>query len=201
MKFLSIKFVPLCEDHKEHFDEPLVVPSWSVLSLARLDESYCQQALPKPFDDYWMKSAYRIPKGKFPEEIQGHWPTQETQDKVPITELVVNSLVTNIQEGQRFKQGAPIEVRGLAWDGGHGIKMVEISTDGGRSWSPSALGKSFGDFSWRRFTYQFKSNIRGKLVILARATNGMGRVQSDELIQNPGGYHNNKIEELMVSVE
>ena len=66
--------------------------------------------------------------------------SQETAVNTPITEMVVNSLITNIKDGQAFRLGQVVEVKGMAWDGGYGIKMVEISIDGGKSWQEAELG-------------------------------------------------------------
>jgi hypothetical protein len=43
----------------------------------------------KPFAGYWMKSAYRIPNGKFP--IVQHFLSQMAAANEPITDMVINS--------------------------------------------------------------------------------------------------------------
>ena len=108
------------------------------------------QAVSQPFKGFWMATAYRIPKGKFP--VVDRFVTQETEANTPITEMVVNSLVTNLRDGMRCRQVEAIDVRGVAWDGGYGMRDVEVSIDGGeelasgRSWartwvaSPGASG-------------------------------------------------------------
>ena len=30
---------------------------------------------------------------------------------------------------------------GIAWDGGYGIRAVDVSTDGGKTWEPATLGE------------------------------------------------------------
>ena len=94
------------------------------------------------------RPAYRIPKGKFP--IVDRFLTQETEANTPITEMVVNSLITNLHPGQRFAAGQTIEVKGVAWDGGFGIATVEVSQDGGAhlaaraSWARTSAGSPGG---------------------------------------------------------
>ena len=48
--------------------------------------------------------------------------------------MVVNSLTTSPAEGQRFDAGQSVDVSGIAWDGGYGIRAVEVSTDDGKTW-------------------------------------------------------------------
>ena len=79
-----------------------------------------------------MRGAYRIPNNMFP--VVQRFLSQETAANTPITEMVVNSIIASPNEGQRFRMGEMVEVRGVAWDGGYGITRVEISIDGGMSW-------------------------------------------------------------------
>jgi len=59
-----------------------------------------------------------------PQRASSRWSdrflSQETEVSTPITEMVVNSLVTNIEEGQKFAFGQDITIAGVAWDGGFG---------------------------------------------------------------------------------
>jgi len=80
---------------------------------------------------------------------------------MPITELVVNSLITNPTEGQTLAADKPMEIRGVAWDGGHGIAQVEVSTDGGVTWQPAALKQNYGRFSWRQWQFTFEPKRPG----------------------------------------
>ena len=52
--------------------------------------------------------------------------------------------------GQQVPRGKPLEVRGIAWDGGSGIAKVEASTDGS-NWAAAKLGKELGRYSFREF--------------------------------------------------
>ena len=103
---------------------------------------------PKAFDGFWMKSAYRIPTGAFP---GARFASQENAATTPITEILINSLVTSHVDGDRLQRGRPAELAGWAWDGGSGISAVEISTDEGRSWRATTLGEAPSSYSWRGF--------------------------------------------------
>jgi hypothetical protein len=114
--------------------------------------------------------------------------------------MVVNSLVTSLQSGQQVARGKPIEVRGVAWDGGSGIAKVEVSPDTGATWLPAKLGKDRGRYSFREFALSVPTRESGARVIMARATSTRGETQVNELIHNPAGYHHNVIQRIYVEV-
>ena len=68
-----------------------------------------------------MNPAYRVPVGKFP--LGDRFITQENAANTPITEMVVNSLITSHRDGDKVKAGK-VTVSGMAWDGGYGIRTV-----------------------------------------------------------------------------
>jgi hypothetical protein len=88
-------------------------------------------------------------------------------------------------------------VKGIAWDAGYGIRTVDVSVDGGRSWQSAELGTNPGRFSFRPWQYVFKPQ-RGGYTISARASNGLGATQVEQLIFNPAGYSNNVIQRIGV---
>jgi hypothetical protein len=143
-----------------------------------------------------MSPAYRVPRGMFPT------PTFKSQlyaANEPITSMVVNSLVTSLRTGQQIPRGKPIEVRGIAWDGGSGIAKVEVSTDGA-SWADAKLGKDLGRFSFREFSLSVPTREPGSHVVMARATSKSGEAQVEKLKFNAAGYHNNVIQRIYVEV-
>lgn len=147
------------------------------------------QAVSKPFVSFWMNPAYRIPTGKFP--MVDHFLTQENLASTPITEIVVNTLITAPDNAASVKPGQAVEVKGIAWDAGYGINQVEVSTDGGMSWRPAALGKDYGRFAFRPWSFRFAERKPGSYAVMARASNHIGQTQADKLIFNGAGYHNN----------
>jgi sulfite dehydrogenase len=98
------------------------------------------------------------------------------------------------------KAGHKTAISGIAWDGGYGIRSVEISDDNGTSWTQAVLGEDLGKFALRPWSYGFTPGARGKLSLTARATNKIGQTQTQELIQNPGGYCNNAVQTVTLDV-
>jgi hypothetical protein len=178
--------------HWNGFPARIVVPGWTATywmkHIVRID------VVTKPFDGFWMKSAYRIPLGRFP--VVARFASQETTVNTPITEMVVNALMTSHADGATVPAGRTVAIGGLAWDAGYGINAVDISTDGGRTWSAAALGDDLGRFAFRPFTATVTAPASGTLRVMARASNRIGQTQAAALIANPAGYHHNVIQTL-----
>jgi DMSO/TMAO reductase YedYZ molybdopterin-dependent catalytic subunit len=178
--------------HWNGFPARIVVPGWTGTYWVKHVTSI--KAVTKPFDGFWMKSAYRIPLGKFP--ILARFPSQETPVNTPITEMVINSLITSHVDGAMVKVGATVVVAGIAWDGGYGMNSVDVSVDGGKTWTAATLGKDHGPYALRSWSLHFSPKAPGKHVVMARATNKIGQSQATVLIPNPAGYHHNLVQTL-----
>jgi hypothetical protein len=181
--------------HWNGYPARLIVPGWTgtywVKQLASV------RVVSKPEANFWMSAAYRLPRGMFKTPS---FKSQVMEKNEPITTMVVNSLVTSPRNGERVPRGKPLEVRGVAWDGGSGIAKVEVSTDYGASWMPAKLGKDMGRFSFREFALGVPAAETGARVIMARATGKGGETQVERLIHNPAGYHHNVIQRIFVEV-
>lgn len=182
--------------HWNGFPARLVVPGWTATYWTKHLTSV--SALAQPFNGFWMNPAYRIPKGKFP--LIDRFTSQENEASTPITEMVVNSLITYPDNDTRIRHGQPLSVSGVAWDGGYGIAGVEVSEDEGLTWRASQLGADLGRFAWRQWSHRFTPVKRGRRAVLARAINPAGATQVADLIFNPAGYHNNVIQRIDVDI-
>jgi DMSO/TMAO reductase YedYZ molybdopterin-dependent catalytic subunit len=170
----------------------IIVPGWTGTYWMKHIVSI--KAVTKPDSNFWMNPAYRVPLGKFP--MVARFTTQETAVNTPITEMVVNSLITSHADGATVPAGTA--VGGIAWDGGYGIRVVEISTDGGKSWQAATLGEDLGRYSFR--TFSFPLSAKGKHTVMARASNAIGQTQTATLIHNPAGYHHNVVHSVALTV-
>jgi DMSO/TMAO reductase YedYZ molybdopterin-dependent catalytic subunit len=182
--------VPL--PHFNGFPARIVVPGWTGTYWVKHVTSI--QPLTKPESNFWMSGAYRIPLGKFP--IVARFTTQETAANTPITEMVVNSLIASPADGATVPAGTA--VGGIAWDGGYGIRTVDVSTDGGKTWMAAALGEDLGRYAFR--TWSFPLQGKGTHQVMVRASNVIGQTQTAALIQNPAGYHHNLIQSITLTV-
>src|SRR3954470_672342 len=181
--------------HWNGFPARLIVPGWTGTYWVKQLTSV--KVVSQPEKGFWMNPAYRLPRGRFKTPT---FKTQATEANEPITAMVVNSLVTSLKSGQQIARGQPIEVRGVAWDGGAGIEKVEVSADTGASWQAARLGKDLGRFSFREFSFSAPTRETGARVVMARATSRSGETQVNELVHNPAGYHHNVIQRIYVEV-
>ena len=143
-------------------------------------------------DNFWMKTAYRIPDNECACVPAGSKPDKTR----PIGRLDVRSFITNLADQGKVKAGATA-VRGIAFDGGHGIKEVALSIDGGKTWKPTQLGRDLGKYSFRAWQTTVKLPA-GAQTLMARATSRSGEVQPMEPRWNPAGYMRNVVETLHV---
>jgi DMSO/TMAO reductase YedYZ molybdopterin-dependent catalytic subunit len=180
--------------HWNGFPARLIIPGWTATYWVKHVTSLTP--VTKPYDGFWMKSAYRIPKGKFP--LVDRFISQETETNTPITEMVVNSMITSHEDGASIPGGSGnVAVSGIAWDGGYGIAKVETSVDGGKSWDLARLGDDLGRYSFRPWSADIAAPAKGaKLAVMARASNKIGQTQVSDLILNPPGYHHNVIQTI-----
>jgi hypothetical protein len=144
-----------------------------------------------------MKASYRIPTGVFPGE---RFASQETKENTPITEMLVDSLITGPVAGAHIKRGHKAVLAGKAWDGGSGIEAVQVSLDGRQSWRDAALGRDLGRFAWRSFHLPLDTERAGPIEVSVRARSRSGATQPDKLTFNAAGYHDNIVQTVNVVV-
>jgi DMSO/TMAO reductase YedYZ molybdopterin-dependent catalytic subunit len=178
--------------HFNGFPARLVVPGWT--GTYWMKHLVSVKALLRPETNFWMSGAYRIPLGRFP--LVARFTSQDTAANTPITEMVVNSLITSHSDGAEVKAGSA--VGGIAWDAGYGIRAVEVSRDGGATWAAATLGPDLGRYAFR--TWSFPLHEKGKQTVMARATNAVGATQTAALIANPAGYHHNVMHSVSLTV-
>ena len=152
-----------------------------------------------PMKLHFMEHAYRIPDN----ECECETPDNLAKKTKPIEEMNVNSVIGYPVSGTKVRHNSELIVRGVAFDGGHGIQKVEISTDGGNSWHEAKLGDDkAGKYAYRAFSYPLTPQQTGTLSIMCRATNSKGETQpfAHEVKWNRGGYKYNGIDEVTVEV-
>jgi sulfite dehydrogenase len=111
----------------------------------------------------------------------------------------VRSFITSVQEGGMLKGNMGHTIRGLAFDGGYGIKKVLFTTDGGQTWMDAALGKDHGKYSFRQWEAHFSPKKGHDYKLGSLAFNQIGESQRFAPRWNPAGYMRNVVE--MVNVK
>jgi DMSO/TMAO reductase YedYZ molybdopterin-dependent catalytic subunit len=168
----------------------LVVPGYfGTYWLKHLNEI---TVLDKPLANFWMATAYRIPDNDCNCVQPGTAPAKTK----PIGKFKVRSFITSLQPGAAVKAG-PLNLAGIAFDGGSGIKSVELSTDGGANWTAATLGQDLGPYSFRGWTAPVVL-AAGEHALKVRAVSNAGETQPVEQPWNPSGYLRNLIETTTV---
>lgn len=146
------------------------------------------------YEGFWMKPAYRIPDN----DCACVEPGKAPQSTRPIGRFVVRSFITSLRDGAQIAAGRDIKVRGIAFDGGAGIRDVAYSIDGGRTWREAKLGKELSRYSFREFSFGFTPS-RGDYDLRVRATTRSAETQPYDAKWQPAGYMRNVIESVRVT--
>lgn len=161
-----------------------LVPGWigarSVKWLSRIEVRRT------PSENYFQSVAYRLfPAGVGPENVV--W-----EEGAMLGEQPVTTIVTSPEPGARITAGR-VEIAGVAYVGGpRTIARVEVSTDGGRTWSAARLDRDHGPWAWRLWRAEIEV-ASGAREIVARAFDSAGQTQPSDVGQvwNFKGYMNN----------
>ncbi|MCT9127047.1 molybdopterin-dependent oxidoreductase [Cupriavidus gilardii] len=154
------------------------------------------QVLDKPFDGFWMNTAYRIPANDCACVSPGTVPNST----VPIGRFNVRSFITSHMQDSVVPMGRNVVVKGIAFDGGQGIQEVAFSDNGGASWRAASLGKDLGRYSFREWTIAFRPDRKGTYDLRVRAKSRSGETQPLTANWNPAGYMRNVVESTRIIV-
>jgi DMSO/TMAO reductase YedYZ molybdopterin-dependent catalytic subunit len=167
----------------------LVVPGWygmtSVKWLQRIT------VVDEPFTGYQMVTGYRM--------------RADGDDAgTPITRMEPRSLlvppgIPDFMTRRRFLPPGRHRLNGRAWSGWGPVERVDVSTDGGASWAPATLGDPPGPAAWAPFTFDWDAT-EGEHILSARAHDATGRSQPQAPPWNVGGYANNALQRIPVTV-
>ena len=176
------------------FPARLVVPGWyATYWVKNLSEI---TVLTDRFEKFWMKPGYRIPDTPCGCVEPGTAP----KNTVPIHRMTVRSFIASPASGSRVAAGQPVTLKGIAFDGGYGIREILISDDAGASWHRATLGQDLGRYSFREWSATWRPRAPGIGRVMVRAVNAIGESQAHEPLWNPAGYLRNVIEQISLEV-
>jgi DMSO/TMAO reductase YedYZ molybdopterin-dependent catalytic subunit len=168
----------------------LLVPGWygmtNVKWLARIT------LLTEPFAGYQQARGYRLRQS-------------EDDDGEPVARIVPRALmvppgIPDFLTRERSARPGRIELAGRAWSGHGEIVSVEVSDDDGESWQTARLGPAdLGPWAWRAWTFAWDARP-GRHVLCCRARDATGREQPATPSWNLGGYANNAVQRVIVTV-
>ena len=168
----------------------LVVPGWYGMTSVKWVERIT--VLDRPFEGYQQARGYRL--RQTPDE-----------DGEPVSQMLPRSLmvppgIPDFATRERTVEPGPCTVTGRAWSGFGPVERVEVSADGGASWSDARLGRQPSRWAWRPWEWDWEPREPGRHELCCRATDGAGNVQPLAAPWNLGGYANNEVQRVSVDV-
>jgi DMSO/TMAO reductase YedYZ molybdopterin-dependent catalytic subunit len=177
---------PLLPQHG--FPLRLIVPGW--YGMASVKWLHRIEALTEPYDGY--------------EQVQSYiYKTSATDRGVPVTHMRVKSLmvppgIPDWYTRTRLVDSGRVTVHGRAWSGnGTPIAKVELGVDG--LWAEAQLDPPATTYAWRGWRFEWEA-LRGEHVLACRATDANGEIQPLEPQFDRGGFGNNAIQKVQVTV-
>ncbi len=158
----------------------LVVPGWAADNWTKWLVEIELQKEEEP--GFYMQTAYRVPD---PPVKPGETPAPGTT--FPAHQFPVKSVIAHPAEGARVARGRS-EVVGVAFSGYAAIDRVDVSADGGKTWTPAKLDGEAGLGRWQVFRASVDLKQRGAAAVLSRARDAAGNVQPRTPTWNPSGY-------------
>jgi DMSO/TMAO reductase YedYZ molybdopterin-dependent catalytic subunit len=143
----------------------------------------------KPHNGFWQTFDYSI------------WDRAGASPQlVPVTAIQPKAVITSHGPGDVMEAGKAHTVKGLAWAGERGVAKVEVSTDGGKTWT-AATHKPGESFMWTPWTAQVTPAAKGVLPLFARCTDDRGNTQPEKRDSDRRTYMINHLVPTEVTVK
>jgi DMSO/TMAO reductase YedYZ molybdopterin-dependent catalytic subunit len=162
--------------HDHGYPVRLIVPGHygmaSVKWLTRIS------ALRETFRGYWQTSDY------------AYWHYVDGKPvRLPLAEIPLKSQIARPRMYEVLKGGQAYQICGATWSGSADVREVEVTTDGGTSWTAARFLDAPQPFAWRRFekTWQVPEQP-GRYRLMSRARDSQGRQQPQQHDPNFGSY-------------
>ena len=167
----------------------LIVPGWYGMTSVKWLQRITVAA--EAFTGYQMTQGYRM-RGS------------EDDPGTPVTRMEPRSLmvppgIPDFLTRRRFLAPGRVRLEGRAWSGWGPIERVEVSADGGATWADAALGDPPGTAAWAPWWHHWDA-AEGEHELCVRAHDASGRSQPDSPPWNVGGYANNAVQRVAVTV-
>jgi DMSO/TMAO reductase YedYZ molybdopterin-dependent catalytic subunit len=166
-----------------------IVPGWYAMASIK----WLQRIIvtDKPFMGYYQTLDYAFWKRR-----------GDMAELVPLSEMQLKAEIARPMEGEVVPVNSAVRVHGAAWTGEGEIAKVELSTDGGSTWSNAKLIGEATPNAWRLWEFNWQTPAKaGKQTLIARATDSQGRSQPVERDWDRGTYMINHLLAINVTIE
>src|SRR6266542_3403740 len=168
----------------------LVVPGWyGMASVKWLTEI---TVLDRAFRGFQQAYAYRLRQ-------------EEDEVGAPLARIVPRALmappgIPEFHSRCRIVDAGPCLLEGRAWSGFGAIDVVEVSADGGKTWTAAELEYDVDSpWAWSAWRLEWEAEP-GEYELCCRARDEAENVQPVEAEWNLGGYANNAVQRVPVTV-
>jgi DMSO/TMAO reductase YedYZ molybdopterin-dependent catalytic subunit len=174
----------------EHgFPVRAIVPGWYAMASVK----WLQRIIvtDRPFTGYYQTLDY------------AYWEKRDDIAELkPLTEMQVKAEIARPAEDEIVPANSSVSVRGGAWACDAELTKVELSTDGGATWSDTRLLGESKPNAWRFWEFDWQTPSQpGKQTLIARATDSLGRTQPVMRDHDRGTYMINHLLPIEVEVK
>jgi len=170
----------------EHgFPVRAIVPGWYAMASVKWLTRVI--VIDRPFNGYYQTLDYAF------------WKNNEL---VPLREMQVKAEIARPVTGETIPANSTYRIHGAAWTSDGEVTTVEISTNGGSTWSNATLLGQSIPHAWRLWEFAWRTPaIAGKATVMARARDSRDRTQSAERDPGRGTYMINHVLPITVEVQ
>jgi DMSO/TMAO reductase YedYZ molybdopterin-dependent catalytic subunit len=173
----------------EHgFPVRAIVPGWYAMASVK----WLQRIIvsDRPFTGYYQTLDY------------AYWQRrEEIAVLTPLSEMHVKAEIARPAESETVPANTSVRVCGAAWTSNCEIKKVELTTDGGATWTEAKLLGESEPNAWRLWEFNWRTpTAPGRHTLIARATDSLGRTQPVHRDRDRGTYMINHLLPIEVEV-
>ena len=147
--------------------------------------------LDRPFAGFQQASSYRLRQA---EDEEG-----TVLERMLPRSLLAPPGIPDFFTRERMLSAGECILEGRAWSGHAPVARVDLSTDGGESWAEAELEPAGERWAWRGWRFAWQAEP-GRHVLCSRARDEDGNEQPLEPAWNLGGYANNAVQTVPVTV-
>ncbi|MET0260447.1 MAG: sulfite oxidase [Gaiellaceae bacterium] len=167
----------------------LVVPGWYGMTNVKWLERI--ELVDTPFAGYQNSWSYRLRQAEDEEGVP--------LDRMQPRSLMVPPGIPEFMTRDRTVAAGEVLLQGRAWSGHAPVEQVEVSSDGGETWDAAELEPAGEPWAWRAWSFRWSAEP-GEHVLCCRARDEAGNEQPHEPPWNLGGYANNAVQAVRVTV-
>src|ERR1041385_235619 len=165
-----------------------IVPGWYAMASIK----WLQRIIvtDQPFTGYYQTIDY------------AYWKRRaEVAELTPLTEMQIKAEIAKPAQGATVPANSSVRVHGAAWTNEGAITKVELSADSGTTWNAANLLGDAKPNAWRLWEFNWRTPSQpGKQILVARATDSLGRTQPVLRETDRGTYMINHLLPIEVEV-